>query len=536
MPCHHRVFIGIGCFAIATSVSAQSINATGTWLGTWSATSCNASGGLRGVFTHNGASLTGGLTVLDFFLQGNPQALGALSGTLNDQGFRLTGQFRVGFGPDPTVMFADFTVQTLRDEQAGSVAFGTYVIPFQSFCPSGTWTLRLARSLGTAACLPRLEADGSLIGCETIASGGPGPVLHDRVLDLPLDAELTPGNVRLQTEAGAGARRLGASTRLTLDNAPPFISDFATFPFGGREVLISTVHGSASARLTDTLRFHNGVGEGRLVLPVKVTGTFLFDYLDTFDPFGVLVQNQSTNPSISVNGSPRFMTFPGGPFGVPQAGTQTFTYSLPFVFGEPLLLDMRLFVRGENGTVTDRARIPGDFLAPGYFTDLRLSHAWSFDLRHTAEIETATVTDASGSPLPGVTVTTESGETYGLPPEPVLQFDFTGFIDPIENPPAVNAVKAGRSIPVKFSLGGDHGLQILAAGYPNSQQVTCDTAAAVNDVEETGAAGSSDLQYDPIADEYRYVWKTSAAWANTCRQLIVGLTDGSLHRADFRFK
>jgi hypothetical protein len=89
---------------------------------------------LRATFSHNGTSLTGGLTVLDFFLQGNPQALGGLSGTMNDQGFRLTGQFRVGFGPDPTVMFADFTIQSLRRESSGSVASGTYVITGQSFC------------------------------------------------------------------------------------------------------------------------------------------------------------------------------------------------------------------------------------------------------------------------------------------------------------------------------------------------------------------------------------------------------------------
>ena len=37
----------------------------------------------------------------------------------------------------------------------------------------------------------------------------------------------------------------------------------------------------------------------------------------------------------------------------------------------------------------------------------------------------------------------------------------------------MNQVKAGSSIPVKFSLSGNQGLGILAAGYPASQRVDC---------------------------------------------------------------
>ena len=34
---------------------------------------------------------------------------------------------------------------------------------------------------------------------------------------------------------------------------------------------------------------------------------------------------------------------------------------------------------------------------------------------------------------------------------------------------------------------------------------------------------------------YSYVWQTTAAWAGTCRQLIVKLVDGTYHRANFHF-
>jgi hypothetical protein len=43
------------------------------------------------------------------------------------------------------------------------------------------------------------------------------------------------------------------------------------------------------------------------------------------------------------------------------------------------------------------------------------------------------------------------------------------------------------------------------------------------------------LPYDPGARAYVLLWKTDRAWANSCRQLIVKLTDGSVHRANFQF-
>jgi hypothetical protein len=49
-------------------------------------------------------------------------------------------------------------------------------------------------------------------------------------------------------------------------------------------------------------------------------------------------------------------------------------------------------------------------------------------------------------------------------------------------------------------------------------------------------AGSSSLSYDATTDHYTYVWKTKKEWANTCRQLVVTLNDGSTpHLANFEF-
>jgi len=114
-------------------------------------------------------------------------------------------------------------------------------------------------------------------------------------------------------------------------------------------------------------------------------------------------------------------------------------------------------------------------------------------------------------------------------------FNFAGFIPPVDNPPTINTVKAGSAIPVKFSLGGNQGLNILADGSPSSRQITCATGAPLDAIETTVTAGGSSLSYDPSTGQYVYVWKTNKSWAGTCRQLDVQLSDGSHHIADFEF-
>ena len=131
------------------------------------------------------------------------------------------------------------------------------------------------------------------------------------------------------------------------------------------------------------------------------------------------------------------------------------------------------------------------------------------------------------------------GEVSGLSPFVVAErvpYSFNGFFQPVDNLPTTNAVKAGSAMPVKFSLGGDQGLNIFEAGYPKSQTIPCASTAPVDGIEETVTAGSSNLSYDASTDTYTYVWKTQKAWAGTCRQLVVKLNDGTEHVAYFKLK
>lgn len=116
-------------------------------------------------------------------------------------------------------------------------------------------------------------------------------------------------------------------------------------------------------------------------------------------------------------------------------------------------------------------------------------------------------------------------------------YQFSGFISPVDNLPFSNSMKAGRAVPVKFSLGGDQGLAIFAPGYPKSQQITCSASALVDGIEQTVTAGASGLSYDATTDQYSYVWKTEKAWAGTCRQLVLKFSDSiTVRRANFEFR
>jgi hypothetical protein len=117
----------------------------------------------------------------------------------------------------------------------------------------------------------------------------------------------------------------------------------------------------------------------------------------------------------------------------------------------------------------------------------------------------------------------------------IISYEFTGFFAPVESPPAVNVVKAGAALPLRFSLGGFHGTDIFAPKSPRSMNIGCDFSGDISDVKVIGTSGASSLSYDSDSGQYHLVWKTDKAWANSCRQLDIALQDGSHHRANFRF-
>jgi hypothetical protein len=114
--------------------------------------------------------------------------------------------------------------------------------------------------------------------------------------------------------------------------------------------------------------------------------------------------------------------------------------------------------------------------------------------------------------------------------------NFSGFFQPVDNLPTLNLANAGNAVPIKFSLGLNAGLGVVQQGYPVVQQIACDSSAPLDTIEQTVTANTSSLTYDSTLNQYSYIWKTNSAWAASCRQFILRLTDGTEHRANFKFK
>jgi 6-phosphogluconolactonase len=117
--------------------------------------------------------------------------------------------------------------------------------------------------------------------------------------------------------------------------------------------------------------------------------------------------------------------------------------------------------------------------------------------------------------------------TVTAPPEPT----FEGFVGPIQDG---SVVKAGSVVPIAFSLGGDHGLDVLADGSPTSVRVDCDAAGQASG----GYPARSDdgLQYDGASGAYTFAWRTRSSWAGTCRAFQLQLRGGSFEQLVVRFR
>ncbi len=148
---------------------------------------------------------------------------------------------------------------------------------------------------------------------------------------------------------------------------------------------------------------------------------------------------------------------------------------------QPLLqLTVTFTLTGPGGTkifstITDylgRASLPPTALAAGTYT---VSASFAGDVTYTPATRTGTLVVSA----------------------------FSGFFPPVDNPPTLNVVNAGRAIPVKFSLGGNRGLAIFAPGYPRVVTIACVTGVPTDEIETTVTAGGSGLKFDSLVRQVR---------------------------------
>jgi hypothetical protein len=101
----------------------------------------------------------------------------------------------------------------------------------------------------------------------------------------------------------------------------------------------------------------------------------------------------------------------------------------------------------------------------------------------------------------------------------------------------LNTANAGRTVPIRFDLGGDLGFNVFAYAYPRSVQIAdCTSTDPAAASEPTTSPGASSITYSPGTGEYKYLWKTDKRWRGQCRQLVLRFIDGSYLRANFDFR
>jgi len=130
-----------------------------------------------------------------------------------------------------------------------------------------------------------------------------------------------------------------------------------------------------------------------------------------------------------------------------------------------------------------------------------LTYAWDLDNNGTFETAGQSATfSAAGIEAPAsrtiaVRVTDSDGFTATDTATVNVVWNFSGFFPPILNLPGLNSVQSGSSVAVKFSLGGNQGLSIFAAGSPTSTPIDCVTRTALGPAQQIAFAGRSSVVY-----------------------------------------
>jgi hypothetical protein len=144
------------------------------------------------------------------------------------------------------------------------------------------------------------------------------------------------------------------------------------------------------------------------------------------------------------------------------------------------------------------------------------------------------VTDQDGNDPPDSMAGDRSATFQTVAAPPIDDdFAFDGFRG-LKNLPEVNESNLGTQF-IRFSLGGDQGLDIFKNDHPMSASYPCGTTPPSTGSEPTRLQGESGFRYDAGADEYTVKWNIDKSWKNTCRVFVLGLSDGSTHNVAFHF-
>jgi hypothetical protein len=148
------------------------------------------------------------------------------------------------------------------------------------------------------------------------------------------------------------------------------------------------------------------------------------------------------------------------------------------------------------------------------------------DAINTAQVGTKTfVVDAAD----------EAGNTATLTHTYAVAFGFSGFAAPVQDDGTLNAVKAGRTVPLAWRLVDATGQPVadLSAVDVTVEEIACDLGGTADLLDES-PSGASGLQN--LGDGYyQFNWKTPKGYASSCKALHLDLGEGLTRTAMFRF-
>jgi hypothetical protein len=427
-----------------------------------------------------------------------------------------------------------FKARAIGDPTAGIQAvWATWTIP-PEIGQQGTWqSVDLAQdavdpSLWTGTAQLPAGADPGSVAFMMQAANGDGRV----TLDANVGAYYHPGSI---PGAPTGTTTTPAATVTAFTSAPP-----TTVAYGSSFTVTANLSSGGTPLAGRLMRI--GIGSSVLPANTDANGTASVTLLAALAPGSYSVTASfagdgadapsGATANVSVMAQPTSLTLSG------TLGTQTFGGTLSVVATlnagtPPAALFQRPVVVIFTGTGTTNTGVTSIFAGT--------TNAFGRVIIPTVTLAGLPVGDYTidayfnGVPAP-VNLAAQDPDYLPAHADATLSlWKFSGFFQPVDNPPTVNIVNAGSAVPVKFSLGGNRGLGILTTGSPVVTTVACPGTAAFDTIETTVAATTSGLQYDATSGQYTYVWKT-AKGSTGCRQLDVKLVDGTDHVAQFKFK